>query len=81
MSPEPLARYLGKKKGGLTSALGTRGWAPPKTLYMSIPVAYSIAFWEQNLGVEISLSSEKENYNTPAIWEKTLGGNFSPCPS
>ena len=48
---------------------------------MSIPMAYSIAFWEQNLGVEISLSSEKENYNTPAIWEKTLGGNFSPCPS
>lgn len=41
----------------------------------------SLTLWEQNLGLDSSLSSEKEKCNTDAIWEKTPGGHFSPCLS
>lgn len=56
----------GEEEGQPDLCTGDKGlvWAPPKTLHMYIPAAYSTVFWEQNLGVEISLSSEKENYNT-----------------
>lgn len=62
VSPEPLARYLRKKRGHLTSAVGTRGRAYTKTGHMCILAAYSIVFCAYSLGLDFSPSPEEEKY-------------------